>query len=238
MTKPVDPAAFSEGVPHPYADLAGAPADPVPAAAPADAAASDIPFTPVDLQPRPNGWTAYRQRAFIEALAETGSVRAAADEAGACVRSAYRLRTRKDGRSFAAAWDQAQILGTRRLIDIAFERATTGHRRGVWKDGKQVGTEYVPSDRLLMFLLSHFNAVQFGKLSGLQPVAVMDEVQTAERHLTQEIARLADAPLPADPDRYEDFETLWDEPGAYGEASMAHLREKLARRDAAERARR
>jgi hypothetical protein len=52
----------------------------------------DIPFTPVErLRRRRNGWSADRQRAFINTLATCGSVAAAARSVGMTARSAYRL---------------------------------------------------------------------------------------------------------------------------------------------------
>jgi hypothetical protein len=56
---------------------------------------------------RRDGWTAERQLRFLDTLARTRSVTAAARAAGMSRESAYRLRKRKDGALFAAAWDRA-----------------------------------------------------------------------------------------------------------------------------------
>lgn len=56
---------------------------------------------------RRDGWTPERQLRFLAALAETGSVSAAATAAGMSRESAYRLRSRRHGSLFAAAWDCA-----------------------------------------------------------------------------------------------------------------------------------
>ena len=56
---------------------------------------------------RRDGWTPERQLRFLGALAGTRSVTKAARAAGMSRESAYRLRGRKDGALFAAAWDQA-----------------------------------------------------------------------------------------------------------------------------------
>jgi hypothetical protein len=56
---------------------------------------------------RRDGWTPERQFRFLGALASTRSVTKAARAAGMSRESAYRLRARKDGALFAAAWDQA-----------------------------------------------------------------------------------------------------------------------------------
>ena len=49
-------------------------------------------FIPAPTRNRRVGWTAERQRAFIDMLSLTGSVGAAAAAAGVSSRSAYRLR--------------------------------------------------------------------------------------------------------------------------------------------------
>lgn len=56
---------------------------------------------------RRDGWTPERQLRFLAALARTRSVTRAAAAAGMSRESAYRLRTRRDGALFAAAWDRA-----------------------------------------------------------------------------------------------------------------------------------
>jgi hypothetical protein len=56
---------------------------------------------------RRDGWTAERQLRFLGALASTRSVTKAARAAGMSRESAYRLRKRKEGGLFAAAWDRA-----------------------------------------------------------------------------------------------------------------------------------
>lgn len=108
---------------------------------------------PVAVAERHDGWTAARQRTFIHALAETGCVTQAAAEAGMSVRSAYRLRARADATAFDRAWTHALFLASHRLTGLAWERAIHGVERGIRHNGERVGTERVPSDRLLMFLL-------------------------------------------------------------------------------------
>lgn len=66
------------------------------------------PFLPVPLRARADGWTPLRQAAFLVALARTGSVSAAAREAGLSRVSAYTLRGRPGAESFAAVWDMVQ----------------------------------------------------------------------------------------------------------------------------------
>ena len=53
---------------------------------------------------RRDGWTVERQLAFLAALTRTRSVTKAARAVGMSRESAYRLRARRDGALFAAAW--------------------------------------------------------------------------------------------------------------------------------------
>jgi len=67
--------------------------------------ASDSPAKPPKI--RRDGWTAERQLRFLDAVARTRSVTRAAAFAGMSRESAYRLRARREGALFAAAWDRA-----------------------------------------------------------------------------------------------------------------------------------
>ena len=59
-------------------------------------------FTPVPRKcQRHDGWTPERQRAFIERLADYGSVRAAANAVGMTPESAYQLRRQPGAEPFA-----------------------------------------------------------------------------------------------------------------------------------------
>ena len=85
-----------------------------------DEAFSAIPelleFTPVPRRARADGWREEHQRAFIAALAITGSPKQAARAIGKHQFGADQLRNARGGKSFAAAWDAA--------IDLARERET------------------------------------------------------------------------------------------------------------------
>lgn len=99
-----------------------------------DEAFSAIPdilaFAPVPRRAHANGWTAQHQRAFIAALAITGSPRQAARAIGRHQFGAEQLRTAKGGKAFAAAWDAAMELARERethrihdnLAELARER--------------------------------------------------------------------------------------------------------------------
>lgn len=119
-------------------------------------------FAPAPTLKSKAGWTAERQRRFIEQLALTGSVGAASAAALVSSRSAYRLRKRAGAESFARAWDAALQLAATRLSAIAFDRAINGRAESIYKDGELVAEKRVPSDYLLTWLLSRLDPVQFG----------------------------------------------------------------------------
>lgn len=117
-----------------------------------------VPFTPEPSR-KTGGWSAVRQRMFIETLAETGSVHLSARSAGLSARSAYALRVRSA--AFAAAWDAAQQLAVGRLSAIVFDRAIHGRIEQFYRDGELIGEKRVPSDRLAMWLLARLDPKRF-----------------------------------------------------------------------------
>lgn len=143
---------------------------PAPAAADTPAAA-DPPaapaFAPVPQRsPRHDGWTPKRQRDFIEALADSGSVTSACRAVGLTTNGAYRLRRKPGAETFSAAWDAALDAGVRRMEDVAMDRALNGVEHPVWHYGKRVGTRTSHNDRLLMFVLRNRAAERFGGSTG------------------------------------------------------------------------
>lgn len=124
-----------------------------------------VPAEPIDgvaLQDSRNrlaGWSADRQRLFLEMLAESGSVHLASSAARLTARSAYRLRTRSA--AFARAWDAALQLAVGRLSAIAFDRAINGRVEQVYHEGVLVGERRLPSDRLLTWLLARLDPRRF-----------------------------------------------------------------------------
>ncbi len=117
-------------------------------------AAEDIPaFESVPVKFRHDGWTPARQKAFIGALADTGSVSRAARYVNMSPEGAYYLRRRAGAESFRRAWEAALDLGVQRLKDIAFERAIDGQLSPVFVAGKLKGFRRIRNDRLLMFCL-------------------------------------------------------------------------------------
>ncbi len=119
-------------------------------------------FTPVPrAKERSNGWKPDVQRAFIEALAETGSVSAACRRVNRSDHGAYLLRRHPEAESFRAAWNAALDIGMQRVEDTAMDRALNGVEVPVYSYGKLVGTRRVLNDRLLMFLLRNRSPERF-----------------------------------------------------------------------------
>ena len=110
-------------------------------------------FDPVDLRARIDGWTSERQRAFVEALADTGVLCDAAARVGMSEQSVARLRRRPGSASFVAACEAAMIIATRRLRSVAFDRAINGYTRQVFYHGELKGETRVYDPRLLILLL-------------------------------------------------------------------------------------
>lgn len=116
---------------------------------------TDYHWVPVLRKRRADGWSPRRQRDFIAALADTGSVREAAKTVHMSPRSCYRLRREPGAENFAAAWDAAIHQASMQLVDIAFERAINGVAEKIEYDanGDPMEPRRRYNDRLLMFLL-------------------------------------------------------------------------------------
>lgn len=120
-------------------------------------------FTPVPRKYRHDGWTPERQRAFIAALADTGSVSRAAAMVNMAQANCYTLRRAAGAESFRRAWEAALDFGVARLKDIAFERAIDGYLVPVFVAGKLMGFRRRHNDALLMFCLRHYGQDAGGK---------------------------------------------------------------------------
>ena len=134
-------------------------------------------FAPVPrLKDRHNGWKPEVQLAFIEALAETGSVKSAARRVNRAEVGAYMLRRHPDAGEFRRAWDAALDIGMRRIEDVAMERALNGVDVPVYSYGKLVGSRTVYNDRLLMFMLRNRAPERFagGSAKGMNAVGQME----------------------------------------------------------------
>jgi hypothetical protein len=120
-------------------------------------------FAPVPRKYRHDGWTPERQKAFIEALADTGCVSRAAKQVNISQQNAYALRRAPGAEEFRKAWDAALDFGLKRLKDIAFERAIEGYLVPVFVGGRLVGFRRKHNDALLIFCLRHYGQDADGK---------------------------------------------------------------------------
>lgn len=147
--------------------------------------AGELPaFTPVPRQcNRHDGWTPQRQRDFIEALADTGSVDAACKAVNMSTVGAYHLRRQSGGASFRAAWERALQLGVSRVEDVVMDRALNGVEEPLYSYGKLIGTRRRYNDRLLMFILRNRAPDRFadGRPKALNAIDLME----LERHKKQ-----------------------------------------------------
>lgn len=86
----------------------------------------------LDFEPVPRkhlmtrGWTVKKQRGFIAALRESGSVRLATEAVGMGYEGVYKLRHAPGGESFARAWDEAVAIGARRVRDVFIDQNIHG----------------------------------------------------------------------------------------------------------------
>lgn len=139
------------------------------------------------------GWTAEKQRKFIEHLALTGAVGEACALVGVASSSAYRLRDRAGAESFARAWDAAIRLSTTRLTAIMLDRAVNGRVERHYKDGGLVMERRIPSDYLLTWLLARLDPLQFGSPSAKALAAATgDPREKARKTLPGLIAQFED----------------------------------------------
>ena len=159
-------------------------------------------FTPAPTRNRHAGWTAERQRKFIDHLSLTGSVGESAALAGVTSRSAYMLRNRAGAESFARAWDAALQLAATRLAAIAFDRALHGRSERFYRDGELVMERKMPSDYLLTWLLSRLDPLQFGSPSAKSLAAATGDPRERSRNalpdLTAALADITDADCPTE----------------------------------------
>lgn len=150
-------------------------------------------FTPAPSRKQRTGWTAERQRKFIEHLALTGHAGEAAALVGLSSSSAYRLANKAGADSFAAAWATALRLAATRGTAIAWDRALNGRVERFYKDGELVMERRIPSDYLLTWLLSRLDPLQFGS-PGAKALAAAngDPREKARKELPSLIASFTD----------------------------------------------
>jgi hypothetical protein len=120
-------------------------------------------FHTVPVRIRADGWTPLRQAEFIGHLAETRSVRAAAERVGMARETAYRLRRKPGAASFRAAWDAALGNvpgndGTDPARKVTLRELQWQVETGLWqvlmRGGRYVGVRRKADDSALLRLLA------------------------------------------------------------------------------------
>lgn len=150
-------------------------------------------FTPAPTRKRFAGWTAERQRIFIERLSLTGNVGEACALAGLSSTSFYRLCTRVGADSFVRAFHAARMLAGTRGSAIAWDRAVNGRVERFYKNGELVMERRIPSDYLLTWLLSRLDPLTFGSPAAkAHALANGDPLARARAELPQLLASFTD----------------------------------------------
>ncbi|WP_326525470.1 hypothetical protein [Sphingomonas sp.] len=122
----------------------------------AEAAQDGPAFTP---SRRHDGWTADRQRAFLDYIAQGCTVDDAATLVGLSAASAYAFRQRAAGAAFAVGWQAALLLQRNRLADDLTSRAFRGQIETVIRpDGTQV-ERHRYDNRLALALLTRLDRI-------------------------------------------------------------------------------
>ena len=132
-----------------------------------------IPFRPVPVKARHDGWTPERQRGFIDRLVLTGCVAISARAVGKTPQSAYRLREHAGAASFRRAWDLAIESGESHMIDVAMANSLTGIIVPTMRLGRCVGQVYRYDNRLAMRALTAMDR-RAARSNGRDPLAVLD----------------------------------------------------------------
>jgi hypothetical protein len=160
----------------------------------------DFDWIPVARHPRSDGWTPRLQKEFIAALADTGSVTQAARAVGMSVTSCYRLRRAPSAESFARAWESALEQASKRLIDLAFDRAFNGTEEPVLdKHGNCIYIRQRTNDRLLMFLLRHHHPGRYNH-ARYRPEISHQHAEKEAENLPETLSRAINSLGPVPPD--------------------------------------
>jgi hypothetical protein len=162
-------------------------------------------FDPAPSRKRIAGWTAERQRTFIEHLALTGHAGEAAALVGLSSSSAYRLANKAGAESFSRAWDAALRLAATRGTAIAWDRALNGRVERFYRDGELVMERRIPSDFLLTWLLSRLDPLTFGSPTAKALAAATGDPRERSRSSLPELtASLSDDECPTESGEYLD----------------------------------
>ena len=116
-----------------------------------------LPALPAPESRRADGWTAERQRLFLESLAEGHSVEAACRIVGLTHQSAYAFRRRAAGAAFALGWNAALLLARQKLADTLLVRAIEGQTETVTRPNGDVIERHRYDNRLASTMLARLD---------------------------------------------------------------------------------
>lgn len=111
---------------------------------------------------RADGWTAARQKRFLQLLAEGHTITYACAAIGMSVTSAYALRRSARGAAFALGWQAALLLARDHLADQLLERAVHGTCETVTRPDGAVVTRQRHDNRLAMHMLARLDRLAEG----------------------------------------------------------------------------
>ena len=111
------------------------------------------PYRPVPCN-RIDGWTPRRQWAFLQELADCGSVAMAAQAVGMTKQAAYRLRRHPAADGFRAAWDAAITDTLRRVHENTIERVLHGETETIERDGTRITRHRPCAPQVLITMLA------------------------------------------------------------------------------------
>lgn len=114
----------------------------------------DIPFTPVPVRARRDGWTEERQRAMVRAIQRIGSISTSCKAVGKSRRSFYNLLLRPGAESFQEACDLALEEGRDAIRDAVIDRCMHGALVPIFRAGRLTGFQHKYFDKLAIAVLS------------------------------------------------------------------------------------
>jgi hypothetical protein len=144
-------------------------------------------------QTRSDGWTRERQRVFLAALADCGSVAEAARAAQMTRQSAYALRRHPDARGFRAAWDEALVDAWRRVAETALERVINGETEVIERDGEEIVRRRPCAPHLVVHMLDRAERV-IARTRSRDNAEAERMLQAQVRHVREDIRMLSDNP--------------------------------------------
>lgn len=109
--------------------------------------------SPRPLRPRSNGWTLAKQAEFLQALAETASISAAAQRVRMTPQAAHWLRRQPAAEEFRAGWDAALAQAWQSVEASVLERVLNGEIEIIERDGVRAVRQRPCAARLAIHVL-------------------------------------------------------------------------------------